>query len=223
MVGRGWAFLHFFLPLKICVCSNPACSVYLSFFFFFFSVYLSFWVLPFLLKRGWRNRHAKESDKGPSQVQNSHRFSQGSSFVLPSLFFCVHTLFQFSSVAPDCLQPHGLQHARPPCPSPPPEACSNSCPSSRWCHPTISSSVVPFSSYLLSFPASGSFSVSQFFASGSQSIGASASASVLPRNIQDWLPLVWTGLISLQSKGLSRVFSNTTAQKHQFFGAQLYL
>ena len=139
MVGRGWAFLHFFLPLKICVCSNPACSVYLSFFsfFFFFSVYLSFWVLLFLLKRGWRNRHAKESDKGPSQVQNSHRFSQGSSFVLPSLFFCVHTLFHFSSVAPDSLQPHGLQHARPPCPSPPPEACSNSCPSSRWCHPTI--------------------------------------------------------------------------------------
>ena len=98
---------------------------------------------------------------------------------------------------------------------------SNSCPSSQWCHPTISSSVVPFSSHLQSFPASGSFLMSQFFASGGQSIGVSASASVLPMNIQDWSALGWTGWISLQSKGLSRVFSNTTAQKHQFFGAQL--
>ena len=120
-----------------------------------------------------------------------------------------------------CLGPHGLQHARLPCPSPTPRACSNSCPLSWWCHPTISSSVFPFFSYLQSFPASGSFPVSQFFASGGQSIGASASASVLPMNIQDWFPLGWTGLISLESKGLSSVFSNTTVQKHQFFSAQL--
>ena len=127
---------------------------------------------------------------------------------------------QFShSVMSDSLWPHGLQHARLPCPSPTPRACSNSCPSSQWCHPIISSSVIPFSSCLQSFPASGSFPVSQFFASDSQSLGASASASVLPMNIQDWFPLWLTGLISLQSKGLSRVFSNTTVQKHQFFGA----
>ena len=104
----------------------------------------------------------------------------------------------------------GLQHARPPCPSPTPRACSNSCALSWWCHPTISSSVVPFSSHLQSFPESGSFPVSQFFASGGQNIGVSASASVLPVHIQDWFPLGWTDLISLQSKGLSRVFSNTT-------------
>ena len=112
------------------------------------------------------------------------------------------------------LWPHGLQHARPPCPSPTPEACSNSCPSSRWCHPTISSSVIPFSSCLQSFLASGSFPRSQFFATGGQSIGASASASVLPMNVQDWFPWGLTSWISLQSKGLSRVFSNTTVQKH---------
>ena len=106
------------------------------------------------------------------------------------------------------------------CPSPTPGACSNSCPSTRWYHPTISSSVVPFSG-LQSFPASGSFQMSQFFSSGGQSIGVSASASVLPMNIQDWFPLGGTGWISLQSKGLSRVFFNTTVQKHQFFGAQL--
>ena len=131
--------------------------------------------------------------------------------------------YQFSSVTQSCsiLRPHGLQHARLLCPSPTPKAYSNSCPSSQWCHPTISSSVIPFSSHLPSFPASGSFQMNQFFASGSQSIGASASASVLPMNIQDWSPLEWTGWISLQSKGLSRVFSSTTVQKHQFFGAQL--
>ena len=129
---------------------------------------------------------------------------------------------QFScSVMFDSLQPHGLYHARPPCPSPGPRACSNSCPSSQWCHPAISSSVIPFSSCLQSFLASGSFPMSQFFTSGGQSIGASASALVLPMNIQDWFPLGLTGWISLQSKGLSRVFSNTTVQKHQFFGAQL--
>ena len=129
---------------------------------------------------------------------------------------------QFScSVMSNSLRPHGLQHARLPCPSPTPRAYSNSCPLSQWCHPTISSSVIPFSSCLQSFPASGSFPVSQFFASGGQSIGVSALASVLLMNIQGWFPLGWTGWISLQSKGLWRVFSNTTVQKHQIFGAQL--
>ena len=121
------------------------------------------------------------------------------------------------SVMSDSLRPHGLQHARPSCPSPASRACSNSCPSSRWCHPTISSSVGPFSSCIQSFPASGSFPMSQFFTSGGQSIGVSASASVLPMKTQDWFPLGWTGWISLQSMELSRVFFNTTVQKHQFF------
>ena len=125
---------------------------------------------------------------------------------------------QFScSVISNSLWPHGLQHARLPCPSLTPGACSDSCPLSRWCHPTISSSVIPFSSCLQSFPISGSLTMSQFLASGGQSIGVSASVSVLPMNIQDWFPLGWTGWISLQSKGLSRIFSNTTVQKHQFF------
>ena len=122
---------------------------------------------------------------------------------------------QFSHlVGSDSLWPHGLQHARPPCPSPSPWVCSNSGPLSWWCHPTISSSVIPFSSCPKSFPASGSFPVSQLFTSGGQNIGASASASILSMNIQDWFPLGWTGWISLQSKGLSRVFSNTTVRKH---------
>ena len=116
--------------------------------------------------------------------------------------------------------PHGLYHARLPCPSASPRACSNSCSLSRWCHPNISSSVVPFSSCPQSSPSSRSFPMSQLFASGGQSTGASASASVLPMNTQDWSPLGWTGWISLQPKGLSRVFSNTTLQKHPFFGAQ---
>ena len=116
------------------------------------------------------------------------------------------------SVVSDSLWPHGLQHIRLPCPSPTPGACSNSHPSSQWCHPIISSSVVPFSSYLQSFPASGSFPMSQFFASGDQGIGVSASASVLPMNIHNWFPLGLTDLISLQSKGLSKVFPNTTIQ-----------
>ena len=129
---------------------------------------------------------------------------------------------QFSrSVMSNSLWPHGLQHARLPCPSPTLRAYSDSCPSSRWCHPTISSSVVPFSSCLQSFLASGSFPMSQVFTSGGQSIGVSASTSVLPMNTQDWSPLGLTSLISLQSKGLSRVFSNTTVRKHQFFNAQL--
>ena len=127
------------------------------------------------------------------------------------------------SVMSNSLRPYGLQHARLACPSPTPRACSNSCPSSWWRHPTISSSVVPFCSHLQSFPASGSFPRSQFFTSGGQSIRVSASASVLRMNTQDWFLLGLTGSISLQSKGLSRVFSNTTVQKHQFFGAQLSL
>ena len=131
---------------------------------------------------------------------------------------------QFShSVVSDSLRSHESQHARPPCPSPTPGVYSNSCPLSRWCHPTISSSVVPFSSRLQSFPASGSFPMSQFFASDGQSIGVSASASVLPVNIQGWSPLGWTGWISLQSKGLSRALANTTVQKHQIFSDQLAL
>ena len=139
--------------------------------------------------------------------------------------WCGKYCFQFSSVqfshsvVPNSLLPHGLQYARPPCPLPTPGAYSYSCPLSRWCHRTISSSVIPFSSCLQSFPASGSFQVSQFFASGGRSTRVSASASVLPMNIQDWFLLGLTGLISLLSKGLSRVFSNTTVQKCQFFSA----
>ena len=136
--------------------------------------------------------------------------------------FIPNILFSCSVVS-NSLRSHGLQHARPACPLPTPGVYSNPCPLSRWCHPTISSSVVPFSSRLQSFSASGSFQMSQFFASGGQSIGDSTSASVLPMNIQDWFPLRWTGWISLQSKGLSRVFSNTTVQKHQFFSAQFSL
>ena len=131
---------------------------------------------------------------------------------------------QFShSVMSDSLRPHELQNARPPCPSPTPGVHPNPCPLIQWCHPAISSSVIPFSSCPQSFPASGSFPMSQLFASGGQSIGVSPSASVLPMNTQDWSPLGWIGWISLQSKGLSRVFSNTTGQKHQFFSTQLSL
>ena len=133
----------------------------------------------------------------------------------------VSIVIQFScSVMSDSLWPHGLQHTRSPCPSPSPGVYSNSCPLSQWCHPTTSSSVVPFSSCLQSFPASGSFQMSQLFTSGGQSIGVSDSASVLPMTIQDWFLLGWMGWISLLFKGLSRVFSNTTFQKHQFFSAQ---
>ena len=125
------------------------------------------------------------------------------------------------SVVSDSLRPHESQHTRPPCPSPTPGVYPNSCPSSRWCHPAISSSVVPFSSCPQSLPASESFPMSQFFMWGGQSFGVSALASFLPKNTQDWSPLEWTGWISLQSKGLSSVFCNTTVQKHQFFGTQL--
>ena len=131
---------------------------------------------------------------------------------------------QFShSVVSDSLWPHGLQHVRPPCPSPTLGVYINSCPLSWWCHPTISSSVEPFSFHLQSFPESGSFQMSQLFISGVQSIGVSSSISVLPMNSQDWSHWGWTGWIFLQSRGLSRVFSNTTVQKHQFFGTQLSL
>ena len=143
---------------------------------------------------------------------------------IASLTSITEALVQFScSVMSDSLRPHELQHARPFCPSPTPRVHPNSCPLSQWCHPNISFSVVPSSSCPQSFPASGSFQMSQFFASGGQSIGVSASTSVLPMNTQDWYPLGWTGWISLQYQGLSRVFSNTTVQKHQFFCAQLSL
>ena len=140
--------------------------------------------------------------------------------------FCKNLILsvQFSrSVMSDSLRPHELQHARPPCPSPTPRVYPNSCPSSRWCHPAISSSVVPFSSCPQSLPASGSFQMSQLFTSGGRSIGASASASVLPMNTQDWSPLRWTGWISLQSKWLSRIFSNTTVHKSINFSALSFL
>ena len=150
---------------------------------------------------GWEEKGMTEDEMAGWHHQlNRHQFSS----------------VQFScSVVSNSLRPHGLQHTRLPCPSPTPRACSNSCSLSRWCHPTISSSVVPFSSCLQFFPASGSFPVSQFFPSGGQSLGVSASASVFPMNIQDWFLLGWTGWISLLSKGLSIVFSNTTVQKHR--------
>ena len=146
-----------------------------------------------------------------------------------SLYAKSHPCIQFGSlqfshsVVSDCLWPNELQHTRPPCSSPTPGVYSNSCPLSQWCHPTISSSVIPFSSCFQIFPASGSFQISELFSSGGQSIGVSASASVPAMNTQDWSPLGWIGWISLQSKGLSRVFTNTTIQNLQFFSAQLSL
>ena len=146
-------------------------------------------------------------------MPSSRGSSQFSAFVFSSV--------QFSgSVMSNSLRPHGLQHARLPSPSPTSRACSNSNPLSWWCHVTTSCSVIPFCSYLQSFPASGSFPMSWVFAPGCESTGASTLASVLPVNIQDWFPLELTGLISLQSRGLSIVFSNTRAWEHQFFGAQ---
>ena len=163
--------------------------------------------------KNWRTGTVMDLSKG-TQKENRNRF-------LNMLF--LRFSVQFSSVAQSylTLQPHGLQHARPPCPSPTPRIYPNLCPLSRWCHPTISSSVIPFSSSLQSFPASGSFPMSLFFILGGQSIGVSASASVLLMNIPGWFPLGWTGWISLLSKGISRVLSNTTVQKHQFFCTQL--
>ena len=152
-------------------------------------------------------------------MYNSFLFSCSSSLLLT-----LDVSVQFSrSVMSDSLWPHESQHTRAPCPLPSPRVHSDSRPLSRWCHPAISSSVVPFSSCPQSLPASESFSVSQLFSWGGQSIGVSALASFLPKNTQDWSPLEWIGWISLQSKGLSRVFSNTTVQKHQFFSAQLSL
>ena len=156
-------------------------------------------------------------------VSSSHQVAKVLEFQLQHIYIYISSV-QFShSVVSNSLRTHGLQHTRPPCPSPTPGPYSNSCPLSRWCHPTISSSVVPYSSCFQSFPASGSFPMKQIFSSGGQNIRASASASVLRMNIQDWSPLGWTGWISLQSKGLSSVFSNTTVEKHQFFSAQLSL
>ena len=163
---------------------------------------------------------------GSYQKQESSRKTStfASLIILKPLTLWITTV-EFSSVSimSNSLWPHGLQHTRLPCPSPSPGACSNSCPSTWQCYPTISSSVIPFSSWLQSFPALGSFPLSQFFTSGGQCIVVSASASVLPMNIQDWLPLGFTGFLSLQSKGLSRVFSNTIVQMHQFFSLQLCL
>ena len=141
---------------------------------------------------------------------------------MAEMYWSTFNSVQFShSVVSDCLRPHESQSARPPSPSPTPGVHSNSCPSSRWCHPDISSSFIPFSSFPQSLAASGSFPMSQLFAWGGQIIGVSASVSVLPVNTQDWSPLGWTGWISLQSKGFSRIFSNTTVQKHQFFSVHL--
>ena len=163
-----------------------------------------------------------------NKMQNIFRLSLiQHAFITCHVCMCIRAQFSSvqssHSVVSDPLRPHESQHARPPCPSPTPGVHSNSCPWSRWCHPAISSSVVPFSSCPQSLPASGSFPMSQLLAWGGQSIGVSASSSVLPRNTQDWSPLERTGWISLQSKGLSRVFSNTTVQKHQFFSVQLSL
>ena len=167
------------------------------------------------------------SQEASQMVWYSHHFKSFPQFIV------IHTdkdfgIFnkadsvQFSrSVLSDYLQSHGLQHNRPLCLLPTPRVYSNSCPLSQWWHPAISSSLIPVSSCLQSFPASGSFQISQFFASGGQSIGVSASVSVLPMNIQDWFPLGWTGWISLLSKGLSRVFSNTTVQKHHYLSLSL--
>ena len=167
----------------------------------------------------------------PQEQNVNHEKSLPILCPLPPLPLAIHSstscIYGFSSVqlsssvVSDSLRPHETQHIRPPCPSPTPGVYSNSYPLSQRCHPSISSSVVPFPSCLQSCPASGSFQMCQFFSSGGQSIGVSASASVLPMNIQDWFPLRWTGWISLQYKGHSTVFSNTRVQKHQFFTSQL--
>ena len=160
----------------------------------------------FITDKKWRQPKCSSADKWIGRMWDTHTMEYS---------------VQFScSVVSDSLRPHESQHARPPCPSPTPRVYSDFCPSSRWCHPAISFSVVPFSSCPQSLPASESFPMSQFFAWGGQSTGVSALASFLPKKSQDWSPSEWTGWISLQSKGLSRVFSNIAVQKHQFFGAQ---
>ena len=170
-------------------------------------------------KRGWIwgiSRQQNQQDKVGEKAK------EGDGAIKDDAYVCSLVLFS-RSVVSDSLRPRWLQHARPPCPLPTPGVYSSSCPLISWCQPTILSSVIHFSSCLQSFPASGAFQMSQFFPSGGQSIGVSASTSVLTMNTQDWTPSGWTGWISLQSKGLSRVFSNTTVQKHQFFRAQLSL
>ena len=175
--------------------------------------------MGFFRQQYWNGLHCPPPEDLPDPgIRPASLMSPASEFFTTSV-----QSVQFSSVAQACptLWPHESQHARPSCLSPTPGVYSNSCPSSRWWHPAISSSVVPFTSCPQTLPASGAFPMSQLFAWGGQSTGVSASASVLPTNTQDWSLLRWTGWISLQSKGLSRVFSNTTVQKHQFFSAQL--
>ena len=192
---------------------------------------LSLWVCSDLCPLGQRC-HPTISSSFASFSSCPQFFTASGSFPISQLFtsggqnIAASALasVQFSfSVTSDSLQAHELQHARPPYPSPTPGVYWNSCPSSWWCHLAISSSIIPFSSSPQSLPESGSFPMSQLFAWGGQSTGVSASTSVLPMNTQDWFPLEWTGWISLQSKGLSRVFSNTTVQNYQFFSAQLSL
>ena len=175
------------------------------------------WKISWIEEPGWLQ------SKGPQSV--GHGLVEWAYFNINTVIFNLTiSSVQFShSVVSESLWPHESQHARPSCPSPTPGVYPNSWPLSQWCHPSISSSVIPFSFCLQSFPASGSFQMCQLFASDGQNIGVSASTSVLPMNTQDWSPLGWTSWISLQSKGLSRVFSNTTVQKHQFFSAQLSL
>ena len=166
------------------------------------------------------NQSIKYYDWSPEGTWPCNTSLSNGSLFTNAVFSAVSVQFS-RSVVSDSLWPHELQHARPPCPSPTPEIHSNSHPSSHWCHPAISSSVIPFSSCPQCLPASESFPMSQLFTWGGQTTGVSALASFLQKNTQDWSPLKWTGWISLQSKGLSRVFSNTTVQKHQCFGTQL--
>ena len=165
-----------------------------------------------LYKNSFINVYSTFIHKFKKKKLETTQMSVNRSFSSVQLLICVHSL-----------QPHGLQHTRPPCPLPTPGVYSNTCPLSWWCHPAFSSSVIPFSSYLQSLPASEFFQMSQLFISGDQSIAVSASTLVLPMNIQDWFPLGWARWICLKSRGLSRAFSNTTVRKHQFFGAQLSL
>ena len=204
-------FLYIYCAFDSVVC---VCLLFCFFPYWMFA-FAHLFLRPFYIMRTWILIYEMLAVSCTSEKWD---FGQMSSAWPPNTFSSV----QFSrSVVSNYLRPHESQHARPPGPSPTPRVYSNSCPSSRWCHPAISSSVIPFSSCPRSLPASGSFPMSQFFASGGQSSGVSASVLVLPMNTQDWSPSGWTGWISLQSKGLSRVFSNTTVQKHQFFGAQL--
>ena len=181
------------------------------------------WIFLHLFKLGFQSIMYSILVNVPCILEkNAHSAFVGVIFLNVSMIKLLINSVQFSpSVVSNSLRPHELQHTRPPCPSPTPGVHSNSRPSSGWCHPAISSSVIPFSSCPQSLPASESFSMSQLFAWGGQSSGVSAPASFLPKNTQDRSPLEWTGWISLQSKGLSRVFSNTTVQKHQFFGTQI--